>query len=236
MSGNAIKIMSSREENNSKKNILGKLDSMAKRGLDIVASGLGLVALSPVFAGVALWIKWDSRGPIFYKHKRVGQGSKEFEVIKFRSMLSGSDREGSITIGGHDPRVTKAGYYIRKYKIDELPQLINVFMGEMSLVGPRPQVRKYVDMYSEEQLKVLDAKPGITDPASIYYRHESELLGEQENPEEYYVNVIMPHKLGLCRDYIAKRNVLTDIGVILNTFRAVVKDKKSDKEKRGRKS
>ncbi len=226
MSDAVMKIEGSHQEEVSDKGLLKRLDLAAKRGVDIVASGLGLLVLSPLFAGVALWIKWDSKGPVFYRQRRVGKNEKDFDVFKFRSMLNDSDKDGFITIGGHDPRVTKAGYYIRKYKIDELPQLINVFIGNMSLVGPRPQVRKYVDMYNEEQLKVLEAKPGITDPASIYYRHESEILGEVENPEDYYVNVIMPHKLGLCRDYIKRRNVFTDIKVIFDTFRAVAQKKK----------
>lgn len=226
----AMDIKGTNPEYISSKKLLKRLDLAAKRGIDILASGLGLVALSPLFAGVALWIKWDSRGPVFYRQRRVGQGEKEFELFKFRSMISNSDRESLLTIGGHDPRVTKAGYYIRKFKIDELPQLINVLRGDMSLVGPRPQVRKYVDLYTEEQLKVLEAKPGITDPASIYYRHESEILSEQKNPEEYYINVIMPHKLGLCRNYIEKRNVLTDMKVIIDTFRAVANHKKEDSQ------
>lgn len=207
------------------KSIVGQIDSALKRGLDILASGMGLLVLSPLFAGVALWIKSDSPGPVFFRQRRVGYRNKDFDVFKFRSMYDDSEKDGFITIGGRDPRVTKSGYYIRKYKIDELPQLINVFMGTMSLVGPRPQVRKYVDLYNEEQLKVLDAKPGITDPASIHYRNESELLGEQEDPEDYYVNVIMPHKLGLCRDYIERRNVLTDVKIIADTLLAVVNKK-----------
>lgn len=196
------------------------VDRVLKRGVDIVGSGAGLVLLSPLFLAVAVWIKWDSKGPVFYRQKRVGRGEKDFDLFKFRSMLSNSDSGSLLTIGGRDSRVTKAGYYIRKYKIDELPQLINVFLGNMSLVGPRPQVRRFVDLYTPEQLHVLDAKPGITDPASIYYRNENVLLGsvKGENPEDYYVRVIMPHKLGICRNYIDKRNIITDFKIILDTI------------------
>lgn len=226
MAVTAMKIEDNRQETNSNKGgILRRIDTLGKRVFDLVGSGLGLLALSPLFAGVALWIKLDSKGPVFYRQKRIGKDLKEFDLFKFRSMKSDSDKDSLLTIGGHDPRVTKAGYFIRKYKIDELPQLINVFIGNMSLVGPRPQVRKYVELYNEEQLKVLKAKPGMTDPASIYYRNESEILGSKEDPEKYYIEVIMPHKLGLCRDYLAHRNVFTDLMVIFETFAAVAKEK-----------
>ena len=136
-----------------------------KRIFDIVASGCGLLVLSPLFLIVAIWIKLDSRGPVFYKQVRVGRYGNDFKLFKFRSMRVGSDKKGLITIGGHDPRVTRSGYFIRNYKLDEFPQLINVFIGDMSLVGPRPEVRKYVDLYTKEQLHVLDVRPGITDLA-----------------------------------------------------------------------
>lgn len=206
-----------------KKGFWKRFDKVLKRGVDIVGSGTGLLLLSPLFLGVAAWIKWDSRGPVFYRQRRVGKGEKEFDLFKFRSMLNDSDTGCLLTIGGRDSRVTKAGYFIRKYKIDELPQLINVFLGNMSLVGPRPQVRRYVDHYTPEQLKVLDAKPGITDPASIYYRNENVLLGsvKGEKPEDYYVRVIMPHKLGICQEYIDRRNVITDFKIILDTIMGI---------------
>ena len=138
-----------------------------KRFIDIVASGLGLVVLSPVFLILAVWIKLDSRGPVFYRQVRVGKNNQDFRIYKFRSMQVGADKGSLITIGGRDPRVTVSGYYIRKYKLDELAQLINVFIGDMSLVGPRPEVRRYVNLYDEEQKKVLTVRPGITDYASI---------------------------------------------------------------------
>ena len=155
-----------------------------KRLFDIVASGLGLLCLSPLLLIVAIWIKLDSPGPVFFRQVRVGRYNKDFRIFKFRSMRVGSDKGSQITVGGHDSRITRSGYFIRKTKIDELPQLINVFIGDMSLVGPRPEVRHYVDMWTPEQLHVLDVRPGITDPASIRYRNENELLEKAEDPEK----------------------------------------------------
>lgn len=189
-----------------------------KRIFDIVASGCGLLVLSPIFLILAIWIKWDSKGPVFYRQVRVGRNNKDFKIFKFRSMRIGSDKKGLITIGGHDPRVTRSGYYIRKYKLDEFPQLINVFIGDMSLVGPRPEVRKYVDMYTPEQMHVLDVRPGITDLASIRYRNENELLEKAANPDQYYVDVIMPDKLYINLEYIANHSFFYDIKLIFRTF------------------
>ena len=155
-----------------------------KRLFDIVASGLGLICLSPLFAVLAVWIKCDSRGPVFYRQVRVGKDNRDFRLFKFRSMRPDSDRLGLITVGGHDPRVTRSGYYIRRYKLDEFPQLINVFKGDMSLVGPRPEVRKYVDMYTPEQMRVLSVRPGITSLASIRYRNENEILHREGNARQ----------------------------------------------------
>ena len=156
---------------------------MIKRLLDITASGIGLLLLCPLFFVLAIWIKLDSRGPVFYRQVRVGKGNRDFRIFKFRSMRIGSDKGSLITIGGHDARITRSGYFIRKYKLDELPQLINVFLGDMSLVGPRPEVRRYVDLYTEEQRRVLNVRPGITDPASIKYRNENELLEGADDAE-----------------------------------------------------
>ena len=142
-----------------------------KRLFDIVASGCGLIVLSPLFLILAIWIKFDSKGPVFYRQVRVGRGNKDFRIFKFRSMRVGADKGSLVTIGGRDPRVTRSVYYIRKYKFDELPQLINVFIGDMSLVGPRPEVRHYVNYWTPEQMHVLDVRPGITDPASIKFRN-----------------------------------------------------------------
>ena len=193
-----------------------------KRLFDIFASGIGLLVLSPLFLVVAIWIKCDSKGPVFYKQQRVGRGNKDFWLYKFRSMRPGSDKQGLITVGGRDPRVTRSGYFIRKYKLDELPQLINVFLGDMSLVGPRPEVRKYVEMYTQEQMHVLDVRPGITDLASIRYRNENELLEQAEDPDRYYVEVIMQDKLKINLEYVAEHSFWYDIKLIFMTFWEIV--------------
>ena len=195
-----------------------------KRIFDIVASGIGLILLSPLFVILAIWIKCDSIGPVFYKQVRVGRNNMDFQLFKFRSMRVGSDKKGLITVGGHDPRITRSGYYIRKYKLDEFPQLINVFKGDMSLVGPRPEVRKYVDMYTEEQMHVLDVRPGITDLATIRYRNENELLERFNHPDKYYVEVIMPDKLRINLEYVARHSFTFDIRLIFQTFRAIVSE------------
>lgn len=195
-----------------------------KRIFDIVASGIGLILLSPLFIILTIWIKCDSIGPVFYKQVRVGRNNMDFQLFKFRSMRVGSDKKGLITVGGHDPRITRSGYYIRKYKLDEFPQLINVFKGDMSLVGPRPEVREYVDMYTEEQMHVLDVRPGITDLASIRYRNENELLERVNDPDKYYVEVIMPDKLRINLEYVARHSFTFDIRLIFQTFRAIVSE------------
>lgn len=194
-----------------------------KRLFDIVASAIGLLLLSPLFLILAVWIKCDSNGPVFYKQKRVGQGNKDFDLYKFRSMRVGADKLGLITVGGRDPRITRSGYFIRKYKLDEFPQLINVLKGDMSIVGPRPEVRKYVDLYTPEQLQVLQVRPGITDPASIRYRNENELLAQVEEPERYYREVIMPDKLRLNLEYVQTMSLGEDLRLIFSTFRAILK-------------
>ena len=195
-----------------------------KRLFDIVASGCGLLVLSPVLLIVAIWIKLDSRGPVFYRQVRVGYKNKDFRIFKFRSMRIGADKGSLVTIGGRDPRVTRSGYFIRKYKLDELPQLINVFIGDMSLVGPRPEVRHYVDYWTPEQMRVLDVRPGITDPASIKFRNENELMGQAENPEEYYIHVIMQEKIKLYVEYVANASFLYDLKLILQTFKVIVRE------------
>lgn len=169
-----------------------------------------------------VWVKFDSQGPAFYKQIRVGQNGRDFMLLKFRSMRIGSDKSGLLTIGGRDPRVTRSGYFIRKYKIDELPQLINVLIGDMSLVGPRPEVRKYVNLYDLDQRKVLLVKPGITDLASLEYFNENELLSQSTNPEKTYVDVVMPHKLKLNLKYIEQAGLTTDIRIILLTIKRIV--------------
>lgn len=189
-----------------------------KRLFDIVCSFFGLVILSPLFIFLSLWVGLSSRGGVFYKQQRVGLNGRDFTLYKFRSMVTGSDKKGLLTVGGKDSRITKAGYFIRKYKLDELPQLFNVLKGDMSFVGPRPEVRKYVDMYSEKQRRVLSVRPGITDIASMKYRNENDLLAKAENPEQYYIDVIMPDKLALNLNYIDTRNFFRDIKLIFRTI------------------
>ena len=191
---------------------------MAKRLFDIVSSGIGLLCLAPVFVVMAIWIKLDSRGPVFYRQTRVGRYGRDFRIFKFRSMRVGSDKGRQMTVGERDPRITRSGYFIRRYKIDELPQLINVFLGDMSIVGPRPEVRKYVDLYSEEQRKVFQVRPGITDLASIKYRNENELLSQVDDPDTYYIDVIMPDKLAINLEYIRHQSFMGDIKIIFNTL------------------
>ena len=196
-----------------------------KRLFDIVASGLGLIVLSPVFLILAIWIKCDSEGPVFYRQVRVGRWNKDFRIFKFRSMRVGADKGSLVTIGGRDPRITRSGYFIRKFKFDELPQLINVLVGDMSLVGPRPEVRHYVDYYTPEQMHVLDVRPGITDPASIKFRNENELMEKAEDPEKYYIEVIMQEKIRLYLEYVEKHNFWYDLGLIFKTFWVIVKER-----------
>lgn len=196
-----------------------------KRLFDLVASGLGLVILSPLFLIIAIWIKLDSKGPVFYRQIRVGRYNKDFRIYKFRSMRVGADKGSLVTIGGHDPRVTRSGYYIRKFKLDELPQLINVFIGDMSLVGPRPEVRHYVNYWTLDQIHVLDVRPGITDPASIKFRNENELMEQAEDPEKYYIEVIMQEKIKLYLEYVEKHNFWYDLRLIFETFRVIVTER-----------
>ncbi len=194
-----------------------------KRFFDVVASGIGLILLSPLFVILAIWIKCDSTGPVFYRQIRVGRNDRDFQLLKFRSMRVGSDKKGPITVGGRDPRVTRSGYYIRKYKFDEFPQLINVLKGDMSLVGPRPEVRKYVDMYTAEQRRVLAVRPGITDYASIVYMDENRLLGQSSNPDKTYVEDIMPAKIELNMRYINHPTLFEYFKLIVLTIFKIVR-------------
>lgn len=191
---------------------------MMKRLFDILASFFGLIILSPFLFIISLCVLCSSPGGIFYRQTRVGKNGKDFRLWKFRTMKPGSDKKGLLTVGGRDPRVTRIGYFLRKYKMDELPQLINVLVGDMSLVGPRPEVRKYVDMYSKEQLRVLDVKPGITDYASIEYSSENELLAKSADPEKTYIEEVMPAKLKLNMKYIEEKSMGTDLKIIFRTI------------------
>ncbi|MGZ6540074.1 MAG: sugar transferase [Bacteroidia bacterium] len=193
-----------------------------KRLLDIFFSLIGLIILLIPFLIISVLILIDSRGGVFYKQTRVGKNGIDFKLFKFRSMRTDADKAGLLTVGGRDNRITKIGYTLRKYKMDELPQLINVLIGEMSLVGPRPEVRKYVDMYTEEQKKVLKIKPGITDYASIEYSNENEILGKADDPEKVYITEIMPEKLKLNLKYIEEQSISTDLKIIFKTFAKIM--------------
>jgi lipopolysaccharide/colanic/teichoic acid biosynthesis glycosyltransferase len=189
-----------------------------KRLTDILLSLVGLLILLPFFLVIAIVIALDSRGGVFFLQTRVGKNNKDFKLFKFRTMRVDSESKGQLTIGGHDIRITKAGFFLRRYKLDELPQLLNVLLGDMSLVGPRPEVRKYVDMYTAEQLQVLSVKPGITDYASIKYADESELLAKAENPEQFYIQTVMPDKLAINLEYIKNRSFGVDMGILFKTI------------------
>ena len=193
------------------------------RFFDFILSLVGLVVLAPIFIVLAIWIKIDSTGPVFYKQVRVGQSGIDFGLFKFRSMVVDADKKGLITVGGRDPRITRSGYFIRKYKLDELPQLINVLVGDMSLVGPRPEVRKYVDLYTDEQQKVLSVKPGITDYASIEYMDENEILGKSSDPEKTYIEEIMPEKIKYNMKYINNKSLFEYFKIILLTVLKIVR-------------
>lgn len=194
-----------------------------KRCFDIVFSFFGLIILFPVLLIISLHIALDSKGPILFFQKRVGKNNKDFQIVKFRTMQMGSQEKGLLTLGDNDPRVTKVGVFLRKYKLDELPQLFNVFNGTMSFVGPRPELRNFVETYPDEYNEVLSIKPGITDLASIAFRDEAELLKHQQNPEQYYLNIILPKKLILHKEYIENKNFLMDIQIIFKTFVAILK-------------
>lgn len=196
-----------------------------KRLFDIIASLCGLICLSPLFLVLSIWIKLDSKGPVFYRQVRVGRNNKDFRIFKFRSMRVGADKGSLVTIGGRDPRVTRSGYFIRKFKFDELPQLINVVKGDMSLVGPRPEVRHYVNYWTEDQMRVLSVRPGITDPASIKFRNENELMEKAEDPENYYIHVIMQEKIKLYLEYVENANFWYDVKLIFNTFKVIITER-----------
>ena len=190
---------------------------------DILAGLTGLLFLSPLFVIVALWIVIDNPGPVFYRQQRVGKDNKDFGLLKFRSMRVGADKMGQITVGERDPRITRAGYYIRKYKLDELPQLWNVLIGDMSLVGPRPEVRKYVDTYTPDQRIVLSVRPGITDYASIEYIDENRLLAQAKDPDKTYIEEIIPAKIALNMRYINHQTLGEYFKIILLTISKIIR-------------
>jgi lipopolysaccharide/colanic/teichoic acid biosynthesis glycosyltransferase len=191
------------------------------RFLDILFSILGIFILFPLSLFIVIWIILDSPGGIFYRQERIGAGGVFFSLIKFRTMVSGADKSGLLTIGGNDQRITKSGLFLRKFKLDELPQLINVLFGQMSIVGPRPEVKLYVDLYTEEQRKVLSVKPGITDWASIHFSNENELLSKVDHPQQFYLDIILPSKIELNLRYIEKPTVGHYIRIIFVTIKKI---------------
>ena len=195
-----------------------------KRLFDFVASSFGLILLTPIFVLVALWIKLDSRGAIFFRQERVGFQGDLFRIHKFRTMVLDAEKKGKQITVGADSRITTVGRFLRKYKLDELPQLIDVVVGDMSLVGPRPEVSKYIDCYTdEEKHDVLSVKPGITDNAAIEFRDESELLASAKDPEAAYINEVLPKKIALYRKYVRERSFFGDVAIIFKTIFLIIK-------------
>lgn len=194
---------------------------MLKRAFDVLFAAAVLLLLSPLLLGVAAWIRLDSRGPVLFRQLRVGRDGREFRILKFRTMRVDAPARGPQITVGRDPRITRAGHFLRKYKIDEFPQFINVLVGDMSVVGPRPEVPRYVAMYPPAtRALVLSVRPGITDLASIEYRDENELLGRSADPERTYVEQVMPAKLAYCERYVQERSFAGDIGIIGRTIAA----------------
>ena len=196
------------------------------RLLDVFFSVIGILLLSPLLLIIGILIKLTSKGPFLYKQERVGYFNSNFEVLKFRTMKVNSNKLGLLTVGGRDPRITKIGFYLRKYKLDELPQLFNVLSGKMCLVGPRPEVRKYVNLYTLEQQKILTIKPGITDWASIIYREENSILEKSNDPEADYINVIIPDKIKYNLIFIEKYNSIEYLKIIFVTIWKIIKKNK----------
>ena len=194
-----------------------------KRVFDTIAAGLGLLFLFPVFIVIAVLIKIEDRGSVFFRQERVGQNWKTFRIYKFRTMVENAEKLGAQVTTGDDPRITRIGRFLRKYKLDELPQLINVVKGEMSLVGPRPEVPRYAKLFKQDYDEILKVKPGITDFASIEYKDENELLRGVSDPEKVYVNKILPEKIRYYKKYIEKISFLTDFALIIRTLWRIVK-------------
>ncbi len=192
-----------------------------KRIFDILVSIIILLIFLPVGLIMAIWILFESKGGIFYQQERIGQFGKSFQILKFRSMRKDADKLGKLTVG-RDPRITNSGHFLRKFKLDEFPQFVNVLKGEMSIVGPRPEVKEFVDLYTEDQRQILNVKPGITDYASVEYFNENEMLGKSEDPHKTYIEVIMPAKIELNKKYLANPTLGTDLSIMWRTFKRMV--------------
>jgi len=193
-----------------------------KRIFDIVVSLIILILFFPIGIIISLWILLESKGGVFYKQERIGKDGVPFKMFKFRSMRKDADKAGNLTVGMRDPRITRSGYFIRKYKLDEFPQFINVLKGDMSIVGPRPEVREYTDLYTDEQRKILSVKPGITDYASLEYFKENELLGQSADPHRTYIEEIMPAKIELNMKYIKDPGIVRDLKIMWKTFLKII--------------
>lgn len=196
-----------------------------KRLFDILFALFVLICFLPIGMLLSLWIAFESRGGVFFSQKRVGKNGVSFRLLKFRSMYVNAESIGRITVGSRDVRITKVGYYLRKYKLDEFPQFINVLKGEMSIVGPRPEVQEYVDLYTESQRKILQVKPGITDLASLAYFHENELLANSENPQQTYMKEVLPAKIKLNEEYLMNPSFFNDLSIILKTVAKIFRKK-----------
>ncbi|ULC58258.1 sugar transferase [Flaviramulus sp. BrNp1-15] len=195
---------------------------MIKRSFDVVFSLIGLIVLSPILLIIAILIKLDSKGPVLFIQGRVGKNNKDFNIYKFRTMRIASENKGLLTLGNNDSRITKIGYFLRRYKIDEFPQLINILKGDMSFVGPRPELRYYVNFYNEDDMTIFKVRPGITGLASLKYRNEVELLKAAKDPEDFFINTIIPDKLKFNKEYIKKQNFFFDLKLILITIIKVI--------------
>ncbi len=196
-----------------------------KRLFDILFALFVLICFLPIGMLLSLWIVFESRGGVFFSQNRVGKNGVSFRLLKFRSMYVNAESSGRITVGSRDVRITKVGYYLRRYKLDEFPQFINVLNGDMSIVGPRPEVQEYVDLYTESQRKILQVKPGITDLASLAYFHENELLANSENPQQTYIKEVLPAKIKLNEEYLKNPSFFNDLSIILKTVAKIFRKK-----------
>jgi lipopolysaccharide/colanic/teichoic acid biosynthesis glycosyltransferase len=195
---------------------------MGKRIFDLIFSTIGLLFLSPIFVVIAVWIKLDSPGSILFRQVRIGRFGKPFRIYKFRTMAVDADSKGRQITAGDDPRITRTGRFLRRYKLDEFPQLLNVFIGDMSIVGPRPEVPRYVEMFHDQYKDVLTVKPGLTDYAAIEFRDEESVLKQYANPEDGYIKEVLPKKIELYKKYLTERSLKTDIKVILWTLKKIM--------------
>lgn len=193
-----------------------------KRLFDTILSFIILLIFFPFGLMFSIWILFESKGGIFYRQERIGQFGKTFHILKFRTMRKDADKSGKLTVGMRDPRITKSGHFLRKYKLDEFPQFFNVLIGEMSIVGPRPEVKEFVDLYNDDQRLILNVKPGITDLASLEYFNENELLGNTTDPHKTYIEVIMPAKIELNKKYLSNPTLGNDLSIMWRTFRRMV--------------